>query len=334
MEAIEPGSSAIINPATSDGYEDVFPDADQAESSNNQATRSRKDPPLLVEVPAIYDEPNTETLVTLHQVKHQVPSFAVYDDPDESAPVRLLQTPLYTHWKKKLAESKDPSETFNVGNNDDDDNDDEIIYDEVDRTEELEEQCEDVYENTMSTNVSSPPPRSSKVPQELQQITEISLEHLHSLDPKEAQMWMLSQMQKAVQKIRTAQLSPNSMRKWQNYASKKAPDSHITSNDNVKLHVNDFEMPSDRQPTHNNPYENLSEALAATTAPTVPPKTYKTAAAQNEGGNYRDRTKSELHQTKCTIEHDQSRSKQQYSLQTWNKTATVCRDAFIGGGIS
>ena len=307
MESIEPGSSASVKPARPGSYEDVFPDANQVESdvieySYVPHTIERR----LPQAAAIYDEPDTGEAQPLLLASSKAPATAenrnkssnIQKHAEKPSYMRLIQKPLVTEG------SQDTSKLFKVpddrddndGDDDGEDDDDGDLYDDV----EIQQEPEDLYEE-LFPEVSSPPPRSSTVPKHLEMITEISLEHLHKLDPKEAQLWMLIQMQKMIQKMEdvhdTSQVS--STKKRQNPPQQKPVDSQ------EELYVNDFEMNTDQQVTRKDIYVNLdtiSEALAGTTVPPVPPRTYRSASTDNEGSSRRDRTGSELNQGIFTTE--------------------------------
>ena len=308
MEAIEPGSSASVKPARLGSYEDVSPSTDQEDSdaySYVQVQHVRKDPPL--QAPPIYDEPYTKEAQTVYQ-GNKIPSIpistasehensnklpAAKDPSKEASYKRLIQM-------SEVSGGQDMSKTFKIQDDDEDDDDDIEIYDDV-CPEELFD-----YED-LSTEVSSPPPRSSTVPKHLEATSEISLEHLNKLDPKEAQLWMLIQMQKVIQKMEDVYDTPqiSSTKKQKNPQQQKSPDFRHTSGENEKLYVNEFEMTSDvaRKDIYVN-LDAIGEALAGSNLPPVPPRTYRSGHTESEGASYRDRTMSEVHRATFASEHD------------------------------
>lgn len=293
MEAVEPGSSASIKPARSGSYEQITHSTEEEVESDpySYIQHNRKEPTS--PTPAIYDEPHA-------QVKHQAGPLpntlaaAEYEKPIESAnqtpskepPHSLLsQTP---HTEGAAASVED----FTIG----DDSDIEEVYDDIDLS------GEDLYID-LSSEVHSPLQRRSTVPSQLQSVTEISLENVTSLDPKEAQLWMLLQMQKMIQKLEDVYDTPHPVTgsKQQNTEPQQSPH---TSEDE-KLYVNESAiMQTTRQDIYVN-LDTISEVLTDTenTAPPIPPKTYKSRHGDKEG--YRDRIKSEVPTTgKPSGSHD------------------------------
>ena len=80
----------------------------------------------------------------------------------------------------------------------DNDSVDSDVYD--DYPNELEQEDDDPYYIEITASDSAPS-RNATIPRKLESVTEISLENLSNLGPKQAQLWMLLNMQKMVQKM-------------------------------------------------------------------------------------------------------------------------------------
>ena len=268
MEAIQPGSSTAIR--SPNAYETVSP---FTEDNRYSYTSHELQPP---ESAVIYDEPDitgiTESHGVLAQVQEPSRAEAEYDEP-------ILMSPTITNQtcsQPQKAEEKS------------DDDDYKMIYSNI--PEELAHELE--QENSYIEIVQTDPPfpsRSATIPKELDSITEISLENLDNLDPKEVQLWMLLHMQKMVQKMEdvygtsTSQpLSPRAGKRPTTKPHGKAkappPPSSLDPPSEAMKETDNEDIGS--EPTRQDIYINLdtiSEAITESPPPPIPPRTYQDA---------------------------------------------------------
>ena len=299
MEAIEPGSSNSMGSPTADSYEIVSPSRQGDAYSYVQHTNLQE-----VQQSVIYDEPDTtrKTQANRQASDPSFPSPAVYDD------VIQTSTQPQSHSTVKIF-NPIPSVT------DSEDEGDEV-YEDLPDDSDLYEAAESSY-----TEMEARPTmqRSTTIPKTLESISEIALENLTNLDQKQAQLWMLLQMQKMVQRMEDVyeplKPSANNQPKPEPSISARSPAFHPSQeteeeyDDNIGFSLSDEQQPNrqdlyvnldslqiadDQQSTRQEIYINLdsiSEVLTAAAPPPIPPKTYRRLSADTTG--HRDRTQSE-----------------------------------------
>ena len=214
MEAISAGSSAAFKPTAPESqYEPVTPIPEGEMYSYARTARSQE---------------------RTHQVQERKELKSLYDDPDAPVTIQALipgqnqptarDTPTShleqpSHPKARRARSKSPSTTeryvpdsqkatkFPASRVYMTISDDKEQYDVVDATASTDPIIEEYVDVDMESEVEQENPsfqarsprRSVTFPSELSALAEISIEDLSNLDPDEAQLWMLNQMQKLVQ---------------------------------------------------------------------------------------------------------------------------------------
>jgi hypothetical protein len=317
--------------------------------NKSQRSQGKKNPIL---PPAMYDEPNVTStqiqsaLQKQRKVNHPLSVEAMYDEPilmpaqsqrisrkqtkinnaspttaeyDEPllTPVRVYSVPQnqITTWTPSSQPLSVTDEPLSHERGSDDNSIDSDVYDEY--PEELEQEDEDPYyiEITASDTV---PSRNATIPRKLESVTEISLENLSNLGPKQAQLWMLLNMQKMVQKMdkmeevygSTQSFAPKADR--QSSMTKPVPPPKPTPlRGNVEVPTPPHYPPPEEieeiydedigteleiatEPTRQDLYINLeaiNEAIEEATPPPVPPRTYQHV---DERDSYRNRTQSEI----------------------------------------
>ena len=304
MEAIEPGSSNSMGSPITDSYENISPSRqDEAYSYVEHRGKHLQEP----QQSAIYDEPDTprkmKAVRRASNTPFSPPRPAVYENVTDTSTL---------HLKPQRNLEHNPSVT-----NSEDENG-AAVY------EELRNVMEDEEVTYYNTNMEPRPTmqRSITVPRTLESVSEITLENLTNLDQKQAQLWMLLQMQKMVQRMEDVyeplKPSANNPPKAKPSTLAPTPEFHQPQeteeaeyDDNIEhfpsdkqqsnrsdLYVNlkDREIGDDKQATARQElYINLDSISAALTAPTpppIPPKTYQQSSA--DADSYRDRTRSEL----------------------------------------
>ena len=302
MEAIEPGSSNSMGSPIPDSYEIVSStQQDEAYSYVHHSGKYLQES----QQPVIYDVPDTPSkMKAVRQASNtpfSSPGPAIYEDLYDTSTLHLKQQ------NSKLNPSVADSE----------DEDGELYEDMPDPSELYMEDEESAY---VEMEPRSTIPRSSTIPKTLESVSEITLENLTNLDQKQAQLWMLLQMQKLVQRMEDVyepvKPSANNQPKVEPSTSAPAPVFHQPGeteeaeyDDDIRnfppdeqpnrsdLYVNlsDLEIVDDQQATRKELYINLdsiSAALAAPTPPPIPPKTYRQLSA--DAVSLRDRTQSDL----------------------------------------
>ena len=174
---------------------------------------------------ALYDDVMTDTLMANQEKRPPPPTEPApeYDEPIKTstqAPsiAQEHHTEMISPIQSQMEVSKGSPEpqTFCV---DEEDNDDGDVYD--DFPEDLYEQFEP--DSFVVPQTPPPPRRNITVPRELGSISEITLENLTNLDPKEAQLWMLNQMQKMIQKMEDIYDAPELVTPSANKRQSKKP---------------------------------------------------------------------------------------------------------------
>ena len=296
MEAIEPGSSNSMGSPITDSYEIVSSTQDEAYSYVQHRSKHLQEP----QQPVIYEVPDTPTKVKAvcqaSNTPFSYPGQAVYEDVTDTSTLHLKQRNLELN--PSVTESEDGG-----------------LYEAIPSPSEL------YMEGEESPYVEMEPrptiPRSSTIPKTLESVSEITLENLTNLDQKQAQLWMLLQMQKLVQRMEDVyepvKPSANNQPKVEPSTSAPAPVFHQPQETEYDDDIGNF--PSDEQPDRSDLYVNLNDleivddqpdtrqelyinldsisaALAAPTPPPIPPKTYRQSSA--DANNCRDRTQSDL----------------------------------------
>ena len=170
MEAIKPGSSAVIRSPTADAYETVSPLAEGNVYSYAANVPHKPQPPSV----AIYDEPDVTTKTPMVQVKVSPPAPVEYDEPIPVSPARaqsmiqkqITDSPMQSQPQIEALQShKEDSD-----DNDDDNGDDNDIYCYV--PEELEQDDP----SPAPVEYGEPIPVSARAPSMIQkQITNLTL---------------------------------------------------------------------------------------------------------------------------------------------------------------
>ena len=315
MEAIEPGSSTRMTSPIADSYEMVsLPlQGDAYSYVRHKHVVEPQQPPAV-----LYDEPDT---ISTTKIAHAVydlpsPSPAEYDNVIQTSTTSqssLEQKPTSSHNEFRAQTSTA----------DDSEEDDEVYEDFPDG---LYEPMEPTYDDV---KVQPTLQRSITIPQTLESISELTLENLTNLDQKQAQLWMLLQMQKMVQKMEdvyeplkppaniqlktkptaasnttpSPPLSPPPKEIEELYDEDIGSDllaSQQQNHQDAYVNLDSLQIANNQQPTHQDVYINLdtiSEALTAALPPPVPPRTYQQSSADKKEfqiGHHRDRTQSEL----------------------------------------
>ncbi len=306
MEAIEPGSTNSLGSPIADSYKIVSPlQQNEAYSYVAHHGKYMQEP----QQPVIYDEPDTpRKMKAVRQASNSLfssPEPDVYDDVTDTSILILKQRNLELN----------PSIT-------DSEDEDGAVYEDLPADSEL---YMDEEESTYTDMEARPTMhRSITIPKTLESVSEITLENLTNLDQKQAQLWMLLQMQKMVQRMEDVYepLKPSANNQPKAEPSTSAPtprpvfhqpqeieeaeyDDNIVSyppdeqpnRSDVYVNLNDLELVDDQQPTHQQLYINLDSISAALTAPTpvpppIPPKTYRPTSA--DANSHSDRRQSEL----------------------------------------
>ena len=216
MEAIYAGSSAIFKPATPDSqYEPVIPVPDNEVYSYarvsrfecHHQTQERK------ELKSLYDNPDAPVMI-----QTQVPSQSqviTKDTPPShlehpsqaktrrerskspaKAPLAMTETLVPDNKNNTVPPASSPQHMYVTVP------DGKEPYDVVDATASTEStgEYEDMNQENPPLQAKSPR-RSVTVPKELSALAETSIEDLSNMNPSEAQLWMLNQMQKLVEKF-------------------------------------------------------------------------------------------------------------------------------------
>ena len=342
MEAIEPGSSNSMGSPTADSYEIVSPlRQGDAYSYIIQHTNLQE-----VQQSVIYDEPDTTRKIQATQQASypSSSSLAMYDD------VIQTSTQPQSHSRQKM---------FNPmpGATDSGDEGDEV-YENLPDDSDLYEAAESTY---IETEAKPTMKRSTTFPRTLESISEVTLENLTNLDQKQAQLWMLLQMQKMVQKMEDVyeplKPSANNQPKAEHSISAHSPVFHPPQEteeeydddigcsladeqqpDRPDLYVNldSLQIADDQQPTRQELYINLdsiSEVLTGAAPPPIPPKTYRELSGDAiESISHGDRTQSELPvkwepnvKKSDSQELQQSKTFSDHSLRTENFTSPQSR---------
>ena len=271
MEAIQPGSSTVVR--SPNAYETVSPFTE--DNRYSYYTSHEPQPP---ESAVIYDEPDitgiTESHRVLTQAQEPPPAEAEYDEPILMSPTATNQTCSPT---QKAESHKEKS----------DDDDYKMIYSNIPEELAHELEREDSYVEIVHTDPPAPS-RNATIPKEMDSITEISLESLHNLDPKEVQLWMLLQMQKMVQKMEdvygTSQpMSPRVSKRpttkpYYAYGKAKAPPPPSSLDSPSEAMKETDHEDTGSEPTRQDLYINLdtiSEAITESPPPPIPPRTYQ-----------------------------------------------------------
>ena len=284
MEAIKPGSSANhqIDPYS-------YVDHRVKESMSDSV---------------IYDEPdNISTPQISHLVEEPGPLSAADTEYEPVMPDPSAMPPL-TEKPPIQGTSEETKFSLNVY----DDTTDHDCY-----TELPQELYDDVDSDLSENAQASPPPRRNiTVPKELELISEVTLESLTNLDVKEAQLWMLLQMQKMVQKMEDVYDMPQASTKHPNpkqntpkppSPSKSLPPSSPMSED---VYV---DMKPPRQDIYLN-LDTIGEVLTETPAPAIPPRTYRTASlAREEIATFREKIQSGSQSFQDNSSQNKQRSK-------------------------
>lgn len=288
MEAIKPGSSANIRPSFSLSHE-LVSSVNHESAPSSYVEHNVQGPPSSLRDSVIYDE--LDTIISIPQVPYPTKQATnrEYDEPimlDPSA----RPVPLPTIEPPTQGESEETKFSLNV--DDDANNSDNDIY------VALPQELYDNIDSDLVENVETSPSlrRNITVPREIESVSEVTLESLTTLDAKEAQLWMLLQMQKMVQKmedIYDMPQRPNPKPKtrppssYYNISKAFPPSSPMSEEEYVDM---------DSQPPRQDIYMNLdtiSEVLIETTPP-IPPRTYHpTSSAREEIVFSRERTQSE-----------------------------------------
>ena len=209
MEAISAGSSTAFKPAAPESqYEPVSPVPEGEMYSYARTVRSQEHHQLAQErkeLKSLYDDPDAPIMIQPHVPSQSQPTV-------NDLPPSHLEHP--THYKTRRARSKSPSTTERIRPDDQKAarppasplrnihmkiSDDKEQYDVVDATASTETVEE--YVEVYSPPQTKGPERSITVPKELSTLAETSVEDLSNINPNEAQLWMLNQMQKLVEKF-------------------------------------------------------------------------------------------------------------------------------------
>ena len=294
----------------------------QAQSVLQKQRKIYHPPPAAV----MYDElmPAQSQIISQKQtkVKDASPTTAEYDEPILTpAQVYSVSQNQITTWIPLPTQSQpvtEEPESHEGGS--DDDNDDADIY--GDYPEELEQEDDDSYIE-IAASIPSTPKRNATIPKKLESVTEISLENLSNLGPKQAQLWMLLNMQKMVQKMEKMEEVYGSTQPLSSKAERQsltkpipppkptllcgkaeapAPPNYPPPEEIEEIYDEDIgpELEMAAEPTRQDLYVNLdtiNEAVEEDPPPPVPPRTYQHA---DEKDSYRNRTRSEvpLHYTR------------------------------------
>ena len=226
MEAIYAGSSAAFKPAAPESqYEPVTPIPEGemysypriSRSERHHQAQDRKD------LKSLYEDPDAPITIQVHAPNQSQPNAK--DNPPQNArqarnkrarsksPVNIpsstrskspVNVPL-SAIKQLVPENKTP--TISPATSPQHVPHAEILssnkgaYDDVDATAGLGvEEYEDMNQQNPPLQPKTPE-RSVTVPRELSALAEISVDDLSGMDPNEAQLWMLNQMQKLVEKF-------------------------------------------------------------------------------------------------------------------------------------
>lgn len=143
------------------------------------------------------------------------------------------------------------------------------------------DEAEHVYESIHITTMEKPTEyaklTSFDLPDDLESLADISSDYLANVDPRKAQLWMLLQMQKMVQKIENVY---ETVGYYTRPLQPQPPEA--LQKDPLKVEVEDLR--SRRQ--HYVNLSTISEAVSQIEKPLppMPPKTYKDQEAKNEVG--------------------------------------------------
>ena len=214
MEAIHAGSSAAFKPAAPESqYEPVTPIpegemysyARMSRSERHHQAQERKD------LKSLYEDPDAPITIQVHAPNQSQPDAkgkppqnirqAKNKRAHSKSPVNVPSSAI----KQLVPENKTP--TISPATSPQHVPHAEILsgdkgtYDDVDATAGLGvEEYEDMSQQNPPLQPKTPE-RSVTVPRELSALAEISVDDLSGMNPNEAQLWMLNQMQKLVEKF-------------------------------------------------------------------------------------------------------------------------------------
>ena len=329
----------------------------QAQSVLQKQRKINHPPPAAV----MYDEPvlmpAKSQIIPRKQtkVKDASPTTAEYDEPLLTpAQVHSVSRNKITTWIPLPTQSQPVTQEPESHEGGSDDDNDDNIYD--DYPEELEQEDDDSYIE-ITASIPSTPKRSATIPKKLESVTEISLENLSNLGPKQAQLWMLLNMQKMVQKMEKMEEVYGSTQSMSSKADRQsitkpmpppkpaplcgkakapAPPNYPPPEEIEEIYDEDIgpELEIAAEPTRQDLYINLdtiNEAVEEAPPPPVPPRTYQHA---DEKDSYRNRTCSEvpLHYTRKVPSI--SSKPDHYAQPMVSKTLPLVRRSMILSGPS
>ena len=217
MEAISSDSSANFKPtATEPQYEPIIQGSStEAGEAYSYARVSRSDlhhQPQLQErkdLKSLYDDPDDPIMTQAQIASQNRPTTKLspleYENPAKARRARARskspsKAPLATTERvvpdnQATVPPAGPRQGVHLTVSEDKD-----TYDDVDATASID-MYEDMSQSNQPLQVIKSPRRSVTVPKELSTLAETSVENLSVMNPNEAQLWLLNQMQKLVEKF-------------------------------------------------------------------------------------------------------------------------------------
>ena len=156
--------------------------------------------------------------------------------------------------------------------------------------------------------------KSASIPRNLSSLYELSLEDLSDLTQSEAQVWMLLQMQKMVQKMEDVYETAPAILSPKLSSKQRLPSPPHQEVQDEKDRSTSAPQPTQRGANYVN-MDDLEKALSGDPPPPLPPKTYKTQGSD-------EFEKEKFSKSESTKETDKQRIKNVYSLQPQGKFKT------------
>ena len=267
MEAIQPGSSTAVR--SFNAYETVSPvTKDDTSSYASHETHDIQPPESSTAV--IYDEPST-----IDSDRAQVQELSCTEseaDPEYDEPILMSPMTMVTSSSTQLQPQPQALQSSK------DEDGDSRVYSNI--PDDLIQNQEEPYVEVAKKDLLPPIDPSSPT------LEDISMENL---DPKEAQLWLLLQMQKMVQKMEDVYdtFQPLSARSAKRHTTKfNSVKSHDKTNTppppSTPNPPSEAAKETDREaePTHQELYtymnpDTINEAITESPPPPIPPRTYQ-----------------------------------------------------------
>lgn len=218
MEAISAGSSAAFKPVAPESqYEPITPVAEGEMYSYPRMSRSEhhhweQEKKERKDLKSLYDDPDAPIMIQA-QVPSQSQAIAPPSHLEHPSQARTRRARSKSPSKPPLPTTervvpdsqkftKPPANTLqSIHMTISDDKEQYDIVDATASTEPIEEYVDVDVDQENPPLQDKSPRRSVTVPKELSALAEISVEDLSNMNPNEAQLWMLNQMQKLVEKF-------------------------------------------------------------------------------------------------------------------------------------